>query len=61
MRTLVWAVLALGVATGCSSNKSYMKNTRVSNTPENREIIRVCEEYRRTVERRSVRQRLQSA
>ena len=45
---LVAALVAL--AAGCSSTSSYIRGTRVADTPENRTIIGVIERYRLAVE-----------
>ena len=37
---------------GCA--KSYIPNTEVEDNAENREIVRVCEKYRRAVEERNI-------
>jgi hypothetical protein len=47
------AILSLGLAgTGCS--KSYIPNTDVEDTSENKKVITFCEEYRHAVEEKDV-------
>jgi hypothetical protein len=53
VRAWCTAALVLGLgATGCS--KSYIPNTDVEDTSENRKIIKFCEEYRHAVEDKDV-------
>jgi hypothetical protein len=48
---MIAAALAVS-ATGCSSNATYIRGTRVDDTTENRTIIGVVERYRLAVERK---------
>jgi len=48
---LILALTLLGVA---SCGQSFIPNTDVFDSPENRKVIEFCEEYRRAVERRNV-------
>lgn len=50
--TLVLALAALPVATGCS--KSFIPNTDVEDTSDNRRVVKFCEEYRHAVEEKNV-------
>lgn len=48
---MIAAALAVS-ASGCSSNSTYIRGTRVDDTTENRTIIGVVERYRLAVERK---------
>jgi hypothetical protein len=47
----VTAALALAA---CGGSSSYVRGTKVEDSAENREIIQVCEDYRKAVERLDV-------
>lgn len=55
MKLLIPATLTLAaLLAGCAPKTRYVRNTRIADTSENREILTVCEEYRRAVERLDV-------
>ncbi len=55
MKTLYSALLVTSMLlTGCGPKQKYVRNTRIADSADNREILTVCEEYRRAVERLDV-------
>ena len=52
MKRSILVVLAALTATACSTK--YIGNTRIEDTDENRELMRLVEQYRRAVEDRDV-------
>lgn len=52
MKRSILVVLAALTATACSTK--YIGNTRIKDTEENRELLRLVEQYRRAVEDRDV-------
>lgn len=58
-RLTPWLALVPLLASACAT--SMIPNTDVEDTEENREVIRLCEQYRRAVERRNVREILSLA
>jgi hypothetical protein len=59
MRKLIPFVLALLAVLGCS--KTYIPNTDVEDTSDNRKVIKFCEEYRHAVEDKDVARLLKMA
>ena len=46
-----WFLAASLALTACGGSDHYVRGTKVQDSAENREIIRVCEDYRHAVER----------
>jgi hypothetical protein len=59
MRKLIPFVLVLLAVLGCS--KTYIPNTDVEDTSDNRKVIKFCEEYRHAVEDKDVARLLKMA
>jgi hypothetical protein len=54
LRTAVQLLLLAAVLVATACGQSFIPNTDVQDSAENRHIIEFCEEYRRAVERRNV-------
>lgn len=61
MNKLAWAFVALCVPSIAACSKTYIPNTDVEDTSENRKIIAFCEEYRHAVEDKDVGKLLEMA
>jgi hypothetical protein len=54
MRIALVPILALSLFGSLGCGQSFIPNTDVFDSPENREVIEFCEQYRHAVERRNV-------
>lgn len=48
----LWLAFALSMAVGACASTDYINDTKIEDTPENRELLKVLERYRRAMERR---------
>jgi len=54
MKSITCTVLLAALLGGCAAKTKYVRGSKVPDTEQNREILAVCEDYRRAVERLDV-------